>query len=83
MNDAYNVILKDKAEEITLLEGVIRKTLKENPSSLDEYFLDFLFVSSKRLRPLFVFFLCDFFKIKPNDNIYNLASAIEIMHSAS
>ena len=83
MNSAYNLILNNKAKEISILESKIKAMLVENETCLQDYFINFLFTSSKKLRPIFLFFLCDFFKIEPDDDIYNLACAIETLHSAS
>ena len=83
MNETYNLLLKKKNAEISELNKRLLSELSKNQTELNPFFENFLFNSPKRLRPLFIFLVCDYLKIEINDEILNLALAIELLHSAS
>ena len=83
MNETYNLLLKKKSAEISVLNNKLSDELLKNKTELNSFFEIFLFNSAKRLRPLFIFLLCDYLKIEIDDDIINLALVIELLHSAS
>ena len=83
MNSNYKIFLNKKNSEITKLDIQMKSALNTNKVELHPYFEKFLFNSSKRLRPLFIFLLCDFLQVEIDDEIIAFASAIEFLHSAS
>ena len=83
MNETYTLLLKKKNAEISELNKRLLSELSKNQTELNPFFEKFLFNSPKRLRPLFIFLMCDYLKIEIDDNIIKLALAIELLHSAS
>lgn len=83
MNELYKNLLAKKNNEILKLDRNIKNTLLKCPTELNSYFENFLFKNSKRLRPLYIFLLCDFLNIEIDEDIINFASSIELLHSSS
>ena len=79
----YNEIKKMKQKELSYINSLILASIKEFPTNLENYFENFLFNSAKRLRPLFIFLICDCIQYDVNEDIYNLSIAIELLHNAS
>lgn len=79
----YDTIKQSKINEIFLVEEKIKSALILKPTVLGNYFSNFLFNGAKRLRPLFIFLVCDLFGYKINEEVINLAVGVELLHSAS
>lgn len=83
MNEIYSSLLKSKKDKLSLFDNKMRDVLKSHPTDLEDYFEKFLFNSPKRLRPLFIFLLCDYLGVEINDRVLSFALAVEFLHSAS
>lgn len=83
MNEIYNLLLKKKKNELSVLDNKITDELLKNKTDLNSFFEKFLFNSAKRLRPLFIFLVCDYLGTDIDEDILNLSLSVELLHSAS
>lgn len=83
MSEKFKLLANKKSGELLKLENKMKIALSLNRVELYSYLEKFLFNFSKKLRPLFIFLLCDFLETKIDDEIIAFASAIEFLHSAS
>lgn len=83
MNLAYLKIKNLKDKELSLVDKKIKEILFSMPTEINPYFENFLFIDAKRLRPLFIFLVCDLLNLKIDEDTINLAVSIELLHSAS
>ena len=65
------------------LEDNIKTLVEENKNELEDDVLGFLFAKSKRIRPIFIYFCTHILDGSVDDNIQNIALAIELVHSAT
>ncbi len=79
----YAALKNKKNEELNRVNNLILNSLSLELVELKEFLSDFLISNSKKLRPLFIFYICDLLKIKLTDDVFNMACAIELLHSAS
>lgn len=83
MNEIFETLKNAQYQHIKTVEDKIQNALKIKESLFYDYFETFLFDGAKRLRPLFIFLVSNFEKIEIDENIYNLAASVELLHSAS
>ena len=83
MNKFYNDLVNHNEKRLRELEIRLKDTLDSNQTELNSYFEKFLFNNAKRLRPLFIFSVCDFLNLDIDEKIISFACAIELLHSAS
>lgn len=79
----YEIIKQVQRANIEAVEFSIKAELAKKPTELNSYFEKFLFNKAKRLRPLFLFLLCDFLGIKIDETIVDIAACVELLHCAS
>lgn len=83
MNEIFETLKNAQYQHIKTVEDKIQNALKIKESLFYDYFETFLFDGAKRLRPLFIFLVSNFEKFKIDEDIYNLAASVELLHSAS
>lgn len=83
MNEIFETLKNAQYQHIKTVEDKIQNALKIKESLFYDYFETFLFDGTKRLRPLFIFLVSNFEKFKIDEDIYNLAASVELLHSAS
>lgn len=83
MNEIFETLKNAQYQHIKTVEDKIQNALKIKESLFYDYFETFLFDGAKRLRPLFIFLVSNFEKIEIDEDIYNLAASVELLHSAS
>ena len=83
MNEIFETFKNAQYQHIKTVEDKIQNALKIKESLFYDYFETFLFDGAKRLRPLFIFLVSNFEKIEIDEDIYNLAASVELLHSAS
>lgn len=83
MNEIFETFKNAQYQHIKTVEDKIQNALKIKESLFYDYFETFLFDGAKRLRPLFIFLVSNFEKFKIDEDIYNLAASVELLHSAS
>lgn len=83
MNEIFETLKNAQYQHIKTVEDKIQNALKIKESLFYDYFETFLFDGAKRLRPLFIFLVSNFEKFKIEEDIYNLAASVELLHSAS
>lgn len=77
-----NIIIPIK-EEINVFENKLKKIVESTDNFLKDDLIKFMFSNPKRLRPIFIFLFSKILNFSINDNVYNIALASEIIHSAS
>ncbi len=83
MNEIFETLKNAQYQHIKTVEDKIQNALKIKESLFYDYFETFLFDGAKRLRPLFIFLVSNFEKFEIDEDIYNLAASVELLHSAS
>ncbi len=83
MNKIFEQIKNSQNQHIKTVEEKIQNALETKKTLLYSYFEAFLFNGAKRLRPLFIFLISELEGFTINDDIYNLAASVELLHSAS
>ena len=83
MNEIFNTIKNAQYQHIKTVEEKIRNAIKIKKSLFYDYFETFLFDGAKRLRPLFIFLISNLEEFEIDEDVYNLAASVELLHSAS
>ena len=83
MNEIFNTIKNAQYQNIKTVEEKIRNAIKIKKSLFYDYFETFLFDGAKRLRPLFIFLISNLEEFEIDEDVYNLAASVELLHSAS
>ncbi len=83
MDKIYKEIKIRNEKNIRIAENKIFEIIKLQKTPLESYFEEFLFNGAKRLRPLFIFLISKLLDFEINEDVYNLAAGVELMHSAS
>ena len=84
--EEYKEILDYFKQDLELVYDEIKSLLFENNNRLNNEIGEFLFSKSKRLRPVVMFLIKDFFNVKgaeADKKIAQLAAALELLHSAT
>ena len=69
--------------ELNKLNTLIISTLKDNSNNISDNILDYLTAKSKKLRPMLLFLFCKSLNIEITEEIYSLASAVELVHNST
>ena len=83
MNEIFNTLKNAQYQHIKTVEEKIQNAIKIKKSLFYDYFETFLFDGAKRLRPLFIFLVSNLEEFKIDEDVYNLAASVELLHSAS
>ena len=83
MNEIFNTLKNAQYQHIKTVEEKIQNAIKIKKSLFYDYFEIFLFDGAKRLRPLFIFLVSNLEEFKIDEDVYNLAASVELLHSAS
>ena len=83
MDEAFKKITSHQKQHILIVEKKIKDILKTKNLPLASYFETFLFNGAKRLRPLFIFLISGLLNFEIDNDVYNLAASVELLHSAS
>lgn len=83
MDEVLKKITSHQKQHILIVEEKIKDILKTKNLPLASYFETFLFNGAKRLRPLFIFLISGLLNFEIDNDVYNLAASVELLHSAS
>ncbi len=83
MNEIFNTLKNAQYQHIKTVEEKIQNAIKIKKSLFYDYFETFLFDGAKRLRPLFIFLVSNLEEFEVDEDVYNLAASVELLHSAS
>ena len=83
MDEIFKKITSHQKQHILIVEKRIKDILEIKNLPLASYFETFLFNGAKRLRPLFIFLISGLLNFEIDNDVYNLAASVELLHSAS
>lgn len=76
-------ILSPIKNELDIFEKKLKNVIDSSDNFLHDDLIKFIFASSKRLRPIFVFLFSKILEIEKNEMVQKIALSAELVHSAS